>query len=180
MKTDHILKALNVLSWVIFLGLCVEAGGILFNTIFVLIFNSEGAVKFWQEVNLNELYLYNQSHFITQTSLMVIATVLKAILFYQIVKLFYHKSFNLAQPFNEATGKFLVLIGYITMGVGIFSLWGSEFSKNMISRGVQMPDVQSLRLAGADVWLFMSVVLLVIAHMFKKGIELQKENDLTI
>jgi hypothetical protein len=180
MKTDHMLKVLQILSWILFVGLCIEAGGILFNALFVLLYNPEGAVKFWQEVNLNDLYLHSQSDFITQSSLMVIATVLKAILFYQIVKMFHSKAFNPAQPFNEANGRFLVIIGYIALGVGIFSFWGSEFSKSMISRGVQMPDVQSLRLAGADVWLFMSVVLLVIAHIFRKGIELQNENDLTI
>jgi len=37
-----------------------------------------------------------------------------------------------------------------------------------------------MRLAGADVWLFMGIVLLIIAFIFKKGIEIQSENDLTI
>lgn len=41
-----------------------------------------------------------------------------------------------------------------------------------------MPDLHYLRLGGADVWLFMGITLLVIAQIFKKGIEIQ--NDLTV
>jgi hypothetical protein len=35
-------------------------------------------------------------------------------------------------------------------------------------------------LGGADVWLFMGVALLVIGRVFKKGIEIQNEIDLTV
>lgn len=43
-----------------------------------------------------------------------------------------------------------------------------------------MPDVQYLGLGGADVWLFMGVSLFVIAQIFKRGIEIQSENELTV
>ena len=43
-----------------------------------------------------------------------------------------------------------------------------------------MPDVQSLGLGGGDVWIFMGITLLVIAKVFKRGVEIQSENDLTI
>ena len=33
---------------------------------------------------------------------------------------------------------------------------------------------------GADVWLFMGVILIIFAMIFKKGIEIQSENDLTV
>jgi hypothetical protein len=37
--TNQILKALQVLPWIIFIGLCIEAGGILFNTFMTLAIN---------------------------------------------------------------------------------------------------------------------------------------------
>jgi hypothetical protein len=43
-----------------------------------------------------------------------------------------------------------------------------------------MPDIHYLRIGGADVWLFMAVVLMVIGQVFKKGIALQTETDLTV
>ena len=46
--------------------------------------------------------------------------------------------------------------------------------------GIYVPSVEELHIGGADVWLFMSVVLFVIAQIFKRGIEIQTENDLTV
>jgi hypothetical protein len=37
-----------------------------------------------------------------------------------------------------------------------------------------------LHLGGADVWLFMGVILYIIAQIFKRGIEIQAENELTV
>ena len=38
-----------------------------------------------------------------------------------------------------------------------------------------MPDIEQLRICGADVWLFMGVILLVIAQIFKIEIEIQSK-----
>lgn len=45
---------------------------------------------------------------------------------------------------------------------------------------VKMPDVQTLNIGGADVWLFMGITLFIIAQIFKRGIEIQSENELTV
>ena len=43
-----------------------------------------------------------------------------------------------------------------------------------------LPSLQQLKFEGGDVWLFMGVILLIFAMIFKKGIEIQSENDLTV
>jgi hypothetical protein len=43
-----------------------------------------------------------------------------------------------------------------------------------------MPDIEHLRVGGADVWIFMAVALFVVGQVFKKGTELQTENELTV
>jgi hypothetical protein len=179
-KTDFFLKVLHVIAWIIFLAVCIEAGGFLFNTIITLFINMDNAKRYWMEADLSALYKYNQSHYVTLTSLMIITAVLRAILFYCIVKLLYDKKLDLAKPFNETTGRFLFNIAYLSLGIGFFSLWGTRFAGNLVKEGVTLPDIQHLRLAGADVWFFMGVTLLVIAFIFKKGIELQNENELTV
>ncbi len=100
-KPDYIFKALNVVSWIIFVGVCIEAGGFIFNTFFTLLLNPVGAIRFWTEVNLSELYYYNQRDYVTVTSLMIIVAVMRALMFYFIVKIFHEKKLNLSQPFNE-------------------------------------------------------------------------------
>lgn len=179
-KTDYFLKALNVLSWIIFIGLCVQAGGIIVNTFITLWLNPAGAGKFWMEINLIELHQYNQSFFITLASQIIIVAVLKAIMFYLIVKTFHDKKLTLSEPFNETVRQFIALIAWLALGIGLFSHWGTKFTENLIAQGVNLPNIQQMGLAGADVWFFMGVALLVIARIFKRGIELQNENDLTI
>lgn len=178
-KTDHILKALQVVAWIIFVGACVEAGGFLFNTLLMLLLPHQRG-KFWKEVDLNALYDYNQSHFVYIASLMVIAAVLKAILFYLIIKIFHDKNFNPLHPFNEGVKRFFANLAYLSLGIGLFSNWGAGLAKNIRAMGVALPDTQALRLGGADVWLLMGVILLIISVVFKKGIELQNESDLTV
>jgi hypothetical protein len=179
-KTDFIFKILNVVSWVIFVGLCVQAGGFIFNAFFTLFLNPAGASKFWNEVDLSALYYFNQSYFVIMITLMIIVLVMKALLFYFIVEVFHGKKFNLSQPFNEVVKRFILNMAFLSLGIGLFSFWGTNFGKELVIQGLKMPDIQDLSLGGADVWLFMSVILFVIAQIFKKGIEMQTENDLTI
>lgn len=179
-RKDYLLIVLHILSWIIFVGLCIEAGGILFNMLYTLLYNPAGAANLWMKADLSGLYQFSQSHFVTLTAIMVIAAVLKAIMFYVIVKLFHEKKLDLTAPFNESFGKGLYNLAYLTAGIGIFCLWGTNFSGFIKAQGVELPSLQALRLGGADVWLFMCVALLVFARIFKKGITIQNENQLTI
>ncbi len=71
-------------------------------------------------------------------------------------------------------------IAYLCLGAGLFSLWGARYAAWIKEQGIPMPDIHFLRIGGADVWLFMAVVLIVIGQVFKKGTELQTESDLTV
>lgn len=179
-QTSWVLKALYILTWIIFVGLGIEAGGFLTNMIATLIIKPEGAARFWKEIDLSALYRYNVSHFITLASILLIATILKAILFYQIIRIFHARKITADRPFTSALEQLVSLVGYIALGIGFFSLWGMRLTLGFEKEGVAMPDTALLRLGGGDVWLFMGVVLLVIGTVLKKGVELQNENDLTV
>lgn len=179
-KTDYILMALHLLSWFIFVGICIEAGAIITHTVVTLLSGPEGAARFWKLVDLSDVYQYDQSRYVTVSSLIIIATVLKAILFFVIVKLFLGKHLNLEKPYNMASQRFVGNLAYLSLGIGFFTLWGAKVAVHLRQAGVSIPDLDNLKLAGADVWLFMGVILLIVAFIFKKGVELQNENDLTI
>jgi len=71
-------------------------------------------------------------------------------------------------------------MSYLALGIGIFSLYGFKYTLWLTGQGVKTADLQALHIAGADVWLFMAVILFVIVQIIKRGIEIQTENDLTI
>ncbi len=174
-----ILKGLHLLSWIIFIGLCIESGGILFNTGYAL-YKPVVARYFWNGADLSALYNHDKGHFITQTSLMLIAALMKTLIFYLLVRLFYDKKFSLAQPFNAGVTDTVFKIAWLCLGAGAFSHWGVRYAAWLETQGIAMPDIDSMRIGGADVWLFMAVVLFVIGQVFKKGMALQLENDLTV
>ena len=86
----------------------------------------------------------------------------------------------MAQPFSRELGRLTFQISYLSLLIGLFCLWGAKYAEWFVKQGVKMPDIQHLRLDGADVWLFMGVILFVIAQIFKRGIEIQTENELTV
>ena len=86
----------------------------------------------------------------------------------------------MAQPFSKEVGRFIFKVSYWALVIGLFCWWGIKYTAWFVKQGVKMPDIQSLRLGGADVWLFMGVTLFVIAQIFKRGIEIQSENELTV
>jgi hypothetical protein len=179
--TKQLLKVLQVLSWIIFIGLCVEAGGIIVNTFITLFINHSGVNNFWKGSDyLSRLYKFDQGYFITITLTMIIVAVLKAIMFYLIVKLFKEKKLNLSQPFSADLSRFILLLSYLAWGIGIFSLTGLRYAGWLASQGVGPADLQALQIAGADVWLFMAIILVVIVQIVKRGTEIQTENEFTI
>jgi hypothetical protein len=101
-------------------------------------------------------------------------------LFYQTVSVFHKKKFNLANPFNKTIKDYIFNFAFIALAIGLFSYTNKTFSYWLISEGVHMPALENLKLGGSDVWLFMGVTLLIFAKIFKKEIELQTENELTV
>lgn len=179
MSTKQILKVLYILSWIIFVGLCIEAGAFIINSLFALL--NPGVVKYlWQEVDLSALFAHDHGSFFVVTLFMSIVTVLKAWLFYLIIKIAHNKKLNIAQPFSKEVKRFIFGLCYCSLLIGLFSYWGTQYVGWLTQQGVKMPAVQDMSLGGADVWLFMAALLFVIAQVFKRGIEIQSEHELTV
>ncbi len=178
--TKQILKILLVLSWIIFVGVCVEAGGCIFSAFYTLVINPVNASFFWVGNDLSGLYKFDAGYFFAVTLLISIAEVMKAIMFYLIVIILQEKKLNMSQPFSKEMRLFILNLSYLTFGIGLFTEMGVKYTEWLVKNGIKMPDTQHLHLGGADVWLFMSVTLFVIAQVFKRGIEIQEENELTV
>lgn len=179
--TNQILKVLCVLSWIIFIGLCVEAGALIVNTVITVFINPSGVQNFWEASDyLSNLYALDKGHFCVLTSLMIIVSVLKALMFYVILNMFYNKKLNIIQPFSNELAKFILNLFYLALGIGLFSRYAMKYTIWLQEQGAGMADLQALDIAGADVWLFMAIIFFLIVQLVKKGIEIQNENDLTI
>lgn len=178
--SQDILKTVNIIAWIIFIGLCIEAGGIVFNAFYTLLINPIGAKNFWMKADLSGVYSFDKGYFLVVISLMSIVSILKALMFYLIIKLFHNPDFQFTQPFNRTLDKFISNLAYLSFGIGLFSIWGNRYCEWLTLKEIAVPSLQSLRMAGGDVWLFMCAILFVIAFIVKRGVEIQTENELTV
>ena len=179
-KTKNLITIMKIICWVIFVGLCVEAGGFIVNAFLTHILEGENTNKLWQQANLSGLYKFDAGHFTAMSIFICLVAVMKAVLFYFIIKILSNKNFNSQQPFNIEMQKFINRVAYLSLAIGLFARAGVEYAQFINSKGVVLPDLNRMDIAGADVWLFMGITLLVIAQIFKRGMEIQSENELTV
>jgi hypothetical protein len=175
-KNDVILKVLNVASWIIFIGFCIEAGAIIFNTIFTL-FKPIAAQDIYRGLNLSELYENRFIHFIGMMSFVVVLSVLKAYLFYLVVKIF--MKLNLVEPFTTEIAKLIEKISYEAFSIAIVSIIAHQYTKGLIRSGYEVSQAEKYW-DDTAAFLMMAAIIFVISQIFNKGIELQRENELTV
>jgi hypothetical protein len=136
--------------------------------------------RLWREIDLSHLVQRDPGQFFVVTFLLSITSLAKAWLFYQVITILHNNDLDLSQPFSKKLRRFIFRLSYAALVIGLFSLYGIKYAEWLMTQGIKMPDTQHMGLGGADVWLFMAIVLYIIAHIFNRGIEIQSENDLTI
>lgn len=176
-KTNNfIFNGLKTVAWIIFVGLCIEAGGLIVNFIFSL-YNPEFVQNLYQKLDLSEMYERSKWAFFGMYSFILIISILKALLFYVVVILV--TKINLSKPFNNFVSRQISLISYFTLAIGLLSFLARQTAKNLQHRGY---DIDALNRFWADsqAFILMAAVIYVISAIFSKGVEIQNENDLTV
>src|SRR5690606_32784409 len=98
-KTNNfVFWALYIVAWLIFVGLSIEAGGLIVNFFFSL-YNPEFIPNLYQKLDLTEMYKDSRLAFFGIYSFILIISILKAVLFYIVIRLM-HKM-DLSKPFNS-------------------------------------------------------------------------------
>lgn len=175
-QNDFIWKAIQTVCWLIFAGICVQTGALLFNFIYSL-FRPEATNNLHLGLNLSELYSQSKIIYYQLFSLIIAISFLKATVFYFVIRLF--TKMTLLKPFTTTVSKLITNISYFAFSTGLVSYIANQYSKNLINKGFDI-DLAGRYWDDSYAFLMMSAILFVIALIFKKGIELQNENDLTI
>lgn len=175
-RIKFLWNALNVVSWIIFLGFCIQTGALLFNYIFSL-YKPIATHNLHLGHNLSEIYGQSKFLYTSLFSLAIAVAALKAYLFFLVVKLF--MKMNLVKPFSEEVSSYISKIGYYALSIGFLGYIAYQYSKGLIRKGYNV-DAIDRYWNDSDSFLFMSAILFVIAMIFRKGIELQNENELTV
>ncbi len=177
MKTNNfVFVFLKIVAWIIFVGLCIEAGGLIVNFIFSL-FKPEFVQNLYQKLDLSQMYERSKWAYFSMYSFILIISILKAVLFYQVIVLV--SKIDLSKPFNDFVSKKISLISYYTFSIGLLSYIGLQTAKNLQHKGYDT-EILNTFWADSQAFILMAAIIYIIAVIFKKGIDLQTENELTI
>lgn len=176
-KTNNfVFKGLKIVAWIIFVGLCIEAGGLIVNFIFSL-YRPEFVQNLYQKLDLSEMYERSKWAFFGMYSFILVISILKAFLFYVVIRLL--SKLDLVKPFNSFVSEQITQISYYTLSIGLISYIAQQTAKNLLHHGYTTNQLDQFW-ADSQAFVLMAAVIYVIATIFKKGIEIQNENDLTV
>ena len=175
-RNNLVFKGLHIVAWVIFVGLCIEAGGLIVNFIFSQ-FKPEFVQNLYQPLDLTEMFKDSKWAFFGIYSFILSISILKAFLFYIVIRLM-HKM-DLTKPFNTFVSDQLLQISYYTLAIGLFSFIARQIAKNLMHHGF-VTDSLNQFWADSQAFILMGAVVYIIATIFKKGVDIQNENDLTV
>lgn len=171
-RTGQILTVLKILAWMAFFGFVVSAGVFLFSYISSY-WNPGGAKNIKEGLNLLQL---RQENFTLYTVLMAfsfIMTILKAIVWWMVAKLI--DKIKLENPFTMEVAHRLEYISYSLFTVWVLSVTGGGFVAWLGEKAGNLNDSWN-----TGEFLFMAGLIFVISQIYKRGVELQSENELTV
>ena len=176
-KTNNfVFWGLYIVAWLIFVGLSIEAGGLLVN-LFCSLYKPEFVQNLYQKLDLAQMYKDSRLAFFGVYSFILIISILKACLFYTVIRLM-HKM-DLSRPFSTFVAGQISQISYYTLSIGLLSYIARQLVNNLMHHGL-VPDNLNQFWTDSQAFILMGAVIYIIATIFKKGVEIQAENELTI
>lgn len=176
-KTNNfVFWALYTVAWLIFVGLCIEAGALLVN-FFFSVFKPEFLSRLYQKLDLTPMYKSSQGIFFGMYGFILSIAILKAYLFYVVIRLM-HKM-DLTRPFSTFVAAQIMRISHFTLSIGLLSFVARQTAKNLTRYGFATESLNQFW-ADSQAFILMGAVIYIIAVIFKKGVDIQNDSELTI
>ncbi len=169
--THTILKTMKFLSWIVFIILLIQAGILLFAYIYGLI-NPDATATYVQRFDWMIVKQHSPIGYLIIWISTFTIVCLEAYTTLIVIKIL--QAINISNPFTLTTAKQLQKVSYLIFIIWIVTIISNacrELFNNKISLGVSLDDMTFILLAG---------IIYIFAQIFKRGIELQYENEMTI
>jgi hypothetical protein len=171
-RTEQILMVLKIVSWVALIGYLIEAGSMIFSYAQSTV-NPEAAKNLYKGLNLYQLRQYNFWHYTLTVSFMVSISILKSSVWSLVVKTL--SKIKLANPFTIDVAQKLEQISYV-----LFGTWLVGMLSHAHSRWLEKLTGEDFGGWVSGEFVFMAGLVFIISQIFKRGIEIQSENELTV
>lgn len=164
-------------TWVAFIGLCIKAGALMFTFVMSVFWEPLASKNLYLGLDLSELQSLSILYYITLILPVIAVSGLKALMFYLVLKIFLKVNFE--RPFNETMATLVRNISFVAFLTSMLIYSTNAYCLQLVEKGVNLKSL-SAYLTGAPEFLFLAGIVFVISLVFRKGIEIQEENQLTI
>lgn len=171
-KTETILTIMNVLAWITFIGLLIEAGAILVSY-GVSTINPEAAKNLYKGLDFYNLRRYDFWHYTGIVSFKAAILIIEAYAAYIVIKVL--STIKIASPFTMSVAQRLEKIAYMLILAWVATLL---YNGQLRWLSAEVADLNERQLSVELI--FYAGLVFVIAQIFKKGVEIQTENELTV
>jgi len=175
-ETQPVLMLLTIVIWSIFIGLCIKGGALLFTSVYSL-FSPSVAKDLYKGLDLSVIREWHTGYYIVAVSLLIGILALKAYIFFLVIRVFL--KIDLVHPFSKEVSILISNIGKVTVQVGILIIIATSYFVWLSSKTLHSPPTSGF-LSGSAEFLIMGAVIYAIAMVFKRGVEIQADNDLTV
>ncbi|WP_420573014.1 DUF2975 domain-containing protein [Kordia sp.] len=170
-KTEKLLKLMRFLAWLAFIGLLIKAGAIIMS-FGVSIQNPEAAKDLYKGMDLSRYADYNFANYVIIVLCYIFLYLMQAYIALFMTKLL--SAINMEKPFTQAVVDLLKKIS-----VTIFGVWILAMLHNAHVIGLEK-YAQIDAAPFASEYIFLAGIVYVLAQLFKRGVEMQAENELTV
>ncbi len=171
-RTEQILAVMPILAWVALAGFIIEGGALLISYGLSWV-NPDAAKDLYRGLNLYNLRQFNFWHYTLSVSFLVALSLMKAYVSWLVVGLL--SKFNLKNPFTLDVARRLEKISIFSFGTWVVTmLCNANTSWLMKITG----ELHGNWLSGE--FIFMVGIVFIMSQVFKRGVEIQSENELTV
>ena len=169
--TEKLLMVMRVLARVVFIGLCIKAGALLISYV-VSIGNPTAAKKLYAETDLSSYRQLGLTQYTLIVGYQVIYIITQAYAAFLVTMLL--TKLNISRPFSPEVVTLMQRLSYCILNVWLVAVV-NNIHVGILEQRLGIPankiSVDAIFLAG---------IVYVLAQMFKRGVEIQSENELTV
>jgi hypothetical protein len=167
MKTENVLSVLRVLAWILLAGYAINFASQLFRF----------GWKLFNPLELNEVVSSEADvlwAYVRVMSFVLILSGMFVYLWYLITNLL--SGINLSNPFTPEMVKKLEGVAYL-----LFNIWLVSMISHQVTKSITLSTDTSLDVVQVSTeWLLIAGIVYIISQVYKHGVALQQEQDLTI
>jgi hypothetical protein len=171
-RTGQVLTVMNILAWITFFGLCIKAGAMLTSYVVSMV-NEAAAKNLYMGLDLHYLRQYDQWYYTGIAILMIAIVILQAWIAFFVIKVL--SKIKLSSPFTMEISRLLEKISYM-----ILLTWVAAqlLNGNLKWLSENVSGLEQHYTSGD--FIFLAGVIFIFSQVFRRGVEIQSENELTV